>query len=127
MCVGCYPCAGVHPEHASREMEAMSRASSKCLVAGPLRVVKTHGEVVQAASGCRALGSDSDPQAGVGHTQSIWQWQQQGMCFPRGVRATMNGWSLVSMPSSVLIPEVTGAAGGACSWTPIGGKKCPLR
>ena len=30
--------------HASREMEAMGRAGSQCLVAGPLTVVRTHRE-----------------------------------------------------------------------------------
>ena len=50
---------------ASREMEAMGRASSQCLIAGPLATVKDHRKVAQAAPSCRALGSDSD-QAGVG-------------------------------------------------------------
>ena len=57
--------------HASRDMEAMSKASSKCLVAGPLTVARTHGKVVQAAPSCRSLGGDSD-QAGVGGAWSIW-------------------------------------------------------
>ena len=48
------------------EMKAMGRACSQCLIAGPLTVVKTCGELTQAAPGCRALGSSSDPQAGVG-------------------------------------------------------------
>ena len=50
--------------HDSREMEAMGRAGSQCLVAGPLPLSRTHGKVAQAAPSCRALGSDSD-QAGV--------------------------------------------------------------
>lgn len=29
---------------------------------------------LQAASDCRALGSGSDPQGGVGCAQSLWQW-----------------------------------------------------
>ena len=58
---------------ASREMEAMGRASSWCLVAGPLTVARTHGNVAQYAPSCRALGSGSDPQAAVDSAQSIWQ------------------------------------------------------
>ena len=34
-----------------------------------------------------------------------------------------NGWCLVSVPS-VLMPEITGAAGGACSKNPRGGRPC---
>ena len=69
-------------------MEAVGRASSQCLVAGPLTVVRTYGKVAQAAPSFRVMGSGSDPQAGVGSAQSLWQWQQQGMYVPRGVRAT---------------------------------------
>ena len=71
---------------ASREVEARGRACSSCLVSGPLTEERTHGKVVQPAPSCRALGSDS-----VGGSQSVWQWQQQGRCIPRGVRATMGG------------------------------------
>ena len=39
--------------HASREMMPMGRASSQCLVAGPLTVVKTYMEVAQADPGKR--------------------------------------------------------------------------
>ena len=74
VCAGCYPHAGVQPVCTSREMEAMSRASSQCLIAGPLTVARTHGEVAPAAPVCSALGSSDDPQAVVGITQSIWQW-----------------------------------------------------
>ena len=80
----------------------MGKACSQCLVAGPITVASTCGEVgVQAAPGCRALESGSDPQGGGGSTQSLWQQQQQGMCFPRGV-------SSVEVPSSVATPEVLG-------------------
>ena len=74
VCVDCYPNAGIQPAVSSREMQAMVRASSQFLVAGPLTVARTCGEVVQAVPGCRALGSGSDPQAVVDGTQSIWQW-----------------------------------------------------
>jgi len=47
-------------------MEAMDRANSQCLVAGPLTVARTCGKVAQAAPSCRALGSSRDPQAGIG-------------------------------------------------------------
>ena len=79
--------------NASREMEAMGRASIQCLVAGPLSVARTCGNMAWAASNYRALGSDSD-QADVGGTWSFWQWQQQSGCIPRGVRATMGGAQL---------------------------------
>ena len=52
-------------------MEAVDRASSRCLIAGPLTVARTHGKVVQVVPHCRALGSSSDPQAGVGGAQSV--------------------------------------------------------
>ena len=74
---------------ASREMEAIVRACNQCQVTGPLTLVRTSVKVVQAASSCGALGSGSDPQAGIGGTQSLWLWQQQGMCIPRGVRTTV--------------------------------------
>ena len=57
--------------HASREMEGVGRASTQCLVAGSLTVTRTHGKVAQAAPSCRALGSGSDPQVGVGSARSI--------------------------------------------------------
>ena len=66
----------------------MGRASSQCLFAGLLTVGRTGGKVEQAAPSCRALGSGNGPQEGLGGVQSICQWQQQGMCFPREVRAT---------------------------------------
>ena len=47
--------------------------------------------VVQAASSCSALGSGGDTQAGVGGAWTIWQWQLQGKCVPRGVKAIMGG------------------------------------
>ena len=75
VCAGCYPldegCATVWPALSSRKMEAMGRACSQCLVARPLTMVRTCGKVVQAAPGCRALASGSDPQGGVGSTQSF--------------------------------------------------------
>ena len=36
-----------------------------------------------------------------------------------------NGSFLVTVPSSVPNSELTGAAGGACSWTPSGGRSGP--
>lgn len=58
-------------------MEAVRKACSQCLVAGPLTVVRTLGEVAQAAPCCRALATGSDPQGGVAGTLSLWQQQQQ--------------------------------------------------
>ena len=98
VCAGYYPYAGVQPAQASREMQTMDRAGRQCLVTGPLTVLRTHGEVVEAAPGCRALGSGSDPQAGVGDIQLIWQWQQQGMCLTSAVKATMGCAKLQCLP-----------------------------
>ena len=68
--VDCYPFdsgyAGVWPMHASREMEAKGMASI-----GPLIGVRTYGEVMQVAPCCRALESDSDPQASTGGSQRL--------------------------------------------------------
>ena len=74
-------------------MEAIGRAGSQCLIAGPLAVARTQGEVAaQAAPGFRALGSGSDLQGGGGSTQSLCQWQQQDVCIPRGVKAKGGAW-----------------------------------
>ena len=99
-------------------------ASSQCLVAGPLTVVRTHRKVVQAAPSCRALESGSDPQAGVGSAWSDWQWQQQGACIPRGVRATTDGAGF----STLLCADLSGdlAHGWHLFKTPSGGGPCPL-
>ena len=60
----------------------MPRASSQCLVAGPLTVVRTYGKVAQAAPSFRVMGSGSDPQAGVGSTQSIYRGSGRACAFP---------------------------------------------
>ena len=36
-----------------------------------------------------------------------------------------SGWYSVTMPPSVVPSEVTGAAIGACPWTPVRGGSCP--
>ena len=54
--------------------------------------------LAQADPSCRALGADSDLQAGVDSTQRIWQWQQQIWCFPMGVRATAGSVRLQCPP-----------------------------
>ena len=80
VCTGCFPldngCAGVGSVCASRDMEAMGRACSQCLVAGFLTVTRTHGELVQAAPSCRALRSGSDPQGCLGRVGRFWKQQQ---------------------------------------------------
>ena len=43
------------------------------------------------SSCCRPLESGSNIQVGVSGTWSTWQWQQQGVSIPRGVRATPCG------------------------------------
>ena len=55
----------------------------------PSCLTHTRG-AAQAALSCRVLGSDSD-QACVGAAWSVWQWQQQGGCVSRGVKATTSG------------------------------------
>ena len=100
VCAGCYPSAGIRPVLASGEVDTMGRASSPCLVAGPLTVARTLGEVAQAPPGGRALESGSDTLGGIFGTQGVWQWQQQSqqqwqqqcVCILRGV--------LVAMPTS---------------------------
>lgn len=62
--------------HAFRKLEKVGRSVSQFLVAGLLTVVRPKVEVVQADPGCRTLGNGSDPQAGVGVTQSPWQWHK---------------------------------------------------
>lgn len=75
--------------YASSEMETMDRASIQCLVSGYLAVAKTHGKVAYAAPICRSLESGNELQAVLGGAWRIWQWQ--GLCIPRGVRATTGG------------------------------------
>ena len=59
----------------------------------------------------------------LGATWSIWQWQLQGRCVPRGVRETTCGaWLQCPLFPFFPTPEVTGAIGGSHSQTPIGGK-----
>ena len=50
-------------------------------------MVRTCGEVVQVAPGCRALGSSSDPQGGVGGAESLGRWQEEGVWMRRWGRA----------------------------------------
>ena len=101
VCASYYPLdrryAGVQSVHASREMDTMGRAYSLCLVAGPLTGEDLWGSYA-GCSCCRPLGSGSDPQAGVGGVQSLWQWQQQGMCITMGVRSTMGSAQLQCPP-----------------------------
>ena len=68
--------------HASREREAVGRACSQCLVAGPLTVARTHRKVEQAAFGCSAPGSGNDSQAGVASTQSLGSGNSRAYAFP---------------------------------------------
>ena len=109
MCAGCYPLDRVL--HVYRKMEAVGRASSQCLIAGPLTVARTHRKLVQTSSSCQALRSGSDPQAGIGDTQDIWQWQV--MSIPKGVRSAqvVHSCNASSVPPS----EVTGVEVGVCS------------
>ena len=66
----------------------MGLGASACLLA--FEIGKTHRKMFQADPSCRAMERDSD-QACIGRAQSIWQWQQQGRCILRGVRATRGG------------------------------------
>ena len=132
VCAGCYPleeCGNLWPTHASREMEAMGRACSYFLVAGPLTVVRICGEVVQPAPGCRALGSYSDPQGIVGGTPEPLAVATAGHVCSQWSEGN-NRWHLLScrvaVPYSVETTEATTTTGGACSQAPSGGKLCPL-
>ena len=69
----------------------MGGSSSQWLITGTLTVARIYMKMAQAAPSSRALGSISDLQAGVGSAWIVWQWQQQGLCIPRGVRATVGG------------------------------------
>ena len=61
----CYPL--------DRVLQVLPGRWSQGLVAGPLTVARTRGKAAQAAPSCRALGHGSDPQAGLGGSQSIWK------------------------------------------------------
>ena len=75
----------------------MGGASCPCMVAELLAVARTYRKVEQGTPICRAVESGNETQAVLGSAQSIWQWQQQGSCVPRGVRATTGGvWSQYS-------------------------------
>ena len=59
----------------------------------------------------------------LGVTQSIWQWQLQDGCVPRGIRATSFGaWLQYPLFCVLATPEVTGTTGGAHSQAPSGVK-----
>ena len=77
----------------------------------------------------------------LGATQSLWQWQLQGVCLPRGVRATCGTdhaslWPLQSVPVtcrshkrhhislSPPLPQPTQEAPGPATHRPH--KKCPV-
>ena len=94
----CYPLdrgyTGAQPEHASKKVGA---------IGGLLLGVSGHQALVggsggrgggcggqQAAPGCRALGSGSDPHGGGGSFQGLWQ--QQSVYVSRKVGATAGTW-----------------------------------
>ena len=66
----------------------MGSTCRQYLVARPLSVVRTKGEVAWASPDCRALGSGNNPQVGVGSAQCPWQQQWEERCLPREVGAT---------------------------------------
>ena len=88
----------------------MDRASNQCLVAGPLTVTRVCKKIAQDAPSCRALGSSSDPQAGVEVAWRIWQLQWQSMCFSRAVRETTVVLSCSAPLHAVLYSEL------GCRW-----------
>ena len=63
MCAGCYP-------------------FDRPLVAGLLTVTRTLGKMAQASPSCRALGSGSDCQSGLGGAQSICSGSVRACVFP---------------------------------------------
>ena len=90
-------------------MEAIVRACSLCLVAGPLTVIRIHGKVIQAAPSCRDLGKWQRPSG------RCRQWPE---CLAVAVAGRLlsqesesnTGWFLVVVASSAQNSEVTGAA-----------------
>ena len=95
MHTGYYPLdsgyAGIWLACASREMEGMGKACSQCLVAEPLTVARTCGEVVQAAPGFGTLGGGSDLQGGIGSDPEPLAVATAGHVHSKGSEATMSG------------------------------------
>ena len=90
----------------------MGRASSQCLVAGPLTVIRIHGKVIQAAPSCRDLGKWQRPSGNCKRHHEPWQWAVAEHVHSQGSESN-NGWCLVAVPFYVPTSEVTGAAEGA--------------
>ena len=82
----------------------MGSACSRCLVARPLAVTRSHEEVgAQAASDYRTL---------VGVPRALGSGNGNMCAFLGGEG---NGWHLVARPFSAVTPEETGTTGDACS------------
>ena len=108
-------CFGVWPACASRELKVVGRAWNQYLVVGPLTVVWTHG---------KGLGKWQWPSGMSGWYTGPLTMATAGSVHSQGSESK-NRWCLVAIPSSAMTPEMTGATGGACSWTPSGGRPCP--
>ena len=104
VCSSCYPldrgctcvCLCILPVHASREIEAMGRASSHAWLLGSW---EWWGPAWR-WPGCSWLQGPGKwhLQTGVDGTQNILQCQQQGMCFPKWVRAKTGSIQLQCPP-----------------------------
>ena len=80
-------------------------------------MVRAHGKGggTQAAPGCSALNSGSDPQRGGGWYLEPLAAATEGHVYSQGSEG--NRWCSVPGPSMVaMTPQVTGATDGACSW-----------
>ena len=78
------------------------------------------GGAVPAASSCRVF--ERTVIKHLGAAQSTWQWELQGWCVPKRVKATMCGaWLQRPLPlPSPATPYVAGASGGAHLQVPSG-------
>ena len=80
------------------------------------------GGAVQVAPSGRVLGSDSDQVCG--HCLARSAVAPTGLVCSQGWESN-NRWCSVTLPSSVVPLRWLGATGGACSWTPSGGRPHP--
>ena len=80
------------------------------------------GGDAQAAPSCRFLGRDSDQVSG--HCPACLAVAAAGWMCSQGSESN-NRWCSITASSSVVPPEVAGAASGSCSGIPSGGGQYP--
>ena len=101
----------------------MGRASSQCLVAGLLTVARTSRKVVQATPS-QSPGKWYRASGRLRQCLEHLTVAMAGCVCSQGSESN-NRWCLVTILSSVVLSEVTGAASGACSQTPRSGRLHP--